>query len=91
MRGRAGVCVSAKRASQAAWLEPIRDGDTKHARFVWIKRGGASKSSGSGPSGYKLNPAKVLARALAERPGVAHAVKTRQQAMEAKREAASKR
>jgi hypothetical protein len=33
---------------------------------IWIPRGGSSKGSGSGPSGYKLKPARILARALAE-------------------------
>jgi len=31
----------------------------------WRRRGGPGKS-GSGPSGWKLKPAKVLARAMAE-------------------------
>lgn len=32
---------------------------------VWIKRGGIGHQSGSGPSGSKLKPARVLARSLA--------------------------
>lgn len=88
MKGRSGVCVSARRAATTLWQEPILPGQNKHPRMVWIKRGGPTRI-GSGPSGYKLRPAKVLARSLAERPGVALLVKTRQQAMEAKRAAVS--
>jgi len=32
---------------------------------LWIRRGGAS-SSGSGPAGWKLKPARQTARSLAE-------------------------
>lgn len=32
---------------------------------IKIKRGGTGKTSGSGPSGYKLKPARVLSRSLA--------------------------
>jgi len=80
MRGRAGVCVSPKVAGQEAWLEPMRDGMTKHRRFVWQKRGGNSKTSGSGPSGRKATPRALLARALAERTGVSLVVTARQAA-----------
>lgn len=51
MRGRSGVCVNARQANQAAWLVPIRDGDMKHARFVWIKRGGVGRMSASKTDG----------------------------------------
>lgn len=34
-------------------------------QVIWIKRGGVGKS-GSGPTGYKTRPARVLARAMAE-------------------------
>lgn len=81
MRGKGGVCVSDKVASSALWQEPILPNQNKHVRMVWIKRGGPTKI-GSGPSGYKLTPARVLARSLAERPNVAQAVKARQQAKE---------
>lgn len=80
MRGRAGVCVSPKVASQEAWLEPITDKMLKHRRFRWQKRGGNSKTSGSGPSGHKATPRALLARALAERAGVAAVVTARQAA-----------
>lgn len=33
---------------------------------IWVPRGGDGKTSGAGPSGWKLRPAKVLARKLAE-------------------------
>jgi len=46
---------------------------------VKIKRGGVGRQSGSGPSGYKTNPAYMLARALADRPGVNIMVKKRQE------------
>lgn len=84
MQSRAGVIVSDKVAASAAWQEPIRDGMLKHKRFIWIKRGGTA-SSGSGPTGWKTKPAARLARSLAERPGVALAVKQRQQAKEGRR------
>lgn len=32
---------------------------------IWIKRGGTGKS-GAGPSGWKMKPSRILARALAE-------------------------
>jgi hypothetical protein len=33
---------------------------------IKVRRGGPGRVSGSGPSGWKLRPAKVLARSLAE-------------------------
>lgn len=78
MRGRGGVCVNAKAASREAWIVPMRDGDMKHARFVWIKRGGVGRQSGSGPSGCKATPRALLSRALRDRAGVALVVTTRQ-------------
>lgn len=35
------------------------------SQTIWLKRGGKGQQSGSGPSGHKLRPAKVLARSLA--------------------------
>lgn len=87
MKAKAGVCVNAKRAASAAWNEPIKDGQLKHARFVWVRRGSNNGQNGNGPSGYKVTPSRRLARSLADRPGVALAVKKRQQAMEKAREA----
>lgn len=84
MRGRCGVTVSQKVASSPQWLEPILPNQNKHVRMFWIKRGGPTKI-GSGPSGYKLRPARALARSLAERDGVAAATKRRQQLIESKR------
>lgn len=80
MRGHGGVCTNARMASRPEWLEPIRDGMNKHRRFVWIKRGGTSGSSGSGPTGRKATRRALLARALAERAGVAQFVTARQAA-----------
>lgn len=80
MRGRGGVCAGPKMISQDVWLEPMRDGANKHRRFVWIKRGGNSKTSGSGASGCKATPRALLSRALRDRPGVAAVVTARQAA-----------
>lgn len=33
---------------------------------IWVKRGGDGKTSGSGPSGWKTTPARLLARSMAE-------------------------
>lgn len=78
MRGHGGVCTNARQAARPEWLEPIRDGMNKHRRFIWIKRGGTSGSSGSGPAGRKATRRALLARALAERAGVAAVVTARQ-------------
>ena len=85
MRGRGGVCVSAKVAAQAAWLEPMRDGMNKHRRFIWQKRGGVGKQSGSGQSGSKATPRALLSRALRQRAGVAEYVTKRQAASVARK------
>lgn len=80
MHARAPVTVSRKQASQAAWLEPIRDGQNKHTRFIWVKRGGTGKMSGNGPSGRRATPRALLARTLAQRAGVPAVVTARQAA-----------
>lgn len=80
MRGRGGVCAGPKMVAQDTWLEPIRDGMNKHRRFVWVKRGGNSGTSGSGPSGCKATPRALLSRSLRDRPGVAGTVTARQAA-----------
>lgn len=80
MRGHGGVIAGNKMASRPEWNEPIRDGMNKHRRFVWIKRGGTSGTSGSGPTGRKATRRALLARALAERPLVAQTVTARQAA-----------
>lgn len=85
MRGRGGVIAGSDKIRQAAWAEPMTDKMNKHARFVWIKRGGNSKTSGSGASGHRATPRALLARALAERPGVADHVTKRQAAAVARR------
>ena len=79
MRGRSGVTAPASLRRQAAWNEPMTGGQLKHLRFVWIKRGGVGRTSGSGPSGCKATPRALLARAMRDRPGVAEFV-TKQQA-----------
>lgn len=80
MRGHGGVCTNARMAARGDWLEPIRDGMNKHRRFVWIKRGGTSGTSGSGPAGRKATRRALLSRAMAERAGVAAFVTARQAA-----------
>lgn len=70
MHGRSGVIARRRMTSQPAWSEPITGGQLKHVRFVWNKRGGNSKTSGSGAMGRKAKPARLLARNLADRPGV---------------------
>lgn len=35
-------------------------------QIIKIKRGGTGKMSGSGPTGYKTKPARLLARSLAD-------------------------
>ncbi len=85
MRGHGGVCTNARQAARPEWQEPIRDGMNKHRRFVWIKRGGTSGTSGSGPSGRKDTPRARLARALSERPLVAAASTARQAAAVARK------
>ena len=85
MRGRGGVCTSPKQATRGTWLEPVRDGMSKHRRFVWIKRGGVGRMSGNGPSGCKATPRALLSRTLRARPGVADAVTKRQAATMARK------
>lgn len=51
---------------------------------IKLKRGGPA-SSGSGPTGYKHTARALLARALADRPGVSIVVKDRQAATVARK------
>ena len=70
MRGRSGLMMPKKLAEIVAALpdsERKPAPKAKHINEIWIKRGGSGKMSGSGPSGWKLRPAKRLARSLAER------------------------
>lgn len=85
MRGHGAVTTNDRQAARPEWLEPIRDGMNKHRRFVWIKRGGTSGTSGSGPAGRKATRRALLARALAERAGVAAFVTLRQAARTAEK------
>lgn len=86
MHTRAAIIANRKVVVSEAWNEPIRDGQNKHVRFLWGKRGGTGKMSGNGPSGRKATPRAMLARSLADRPLVAAVVKARQEArVEAKK------
>jgi hypothetical protein len=86
MHARAPIIADRKMVASAAWGEPLRNDQNKHARFIWVKRGGVGRQSGNGPSGCKATPRALLARTLAERAGVAAAVTTRQAArVEAKK------
>ncbi len=78
MRGRSGVTAPGSMRRQAAWNDPIIGGQLKHLRFVWIKRGGVGRTSGSGPSGCKATPKALLSRAMRDRAGVAEFVTKRQ-------------
>ena len=80
MHARAPIIAGPKQSRTEAWQEPIRDGQNKHARFIWVKRGGVGSTSGSGPTGRKATPRALLARNLANRPGVAAFVTARQAA-----------
>lgn len=81
MKGKCGVMAPDKRVAHPSWYVGYQDkGSFRYpAREVWVKRGGTGKTSGSGPTGYKTNPAYMLARSLAERPGVNLAVRKRQE------------
>jgi hypothetical protein len=86
MHARAPIIADRKMVATEAWNEPLRNDQTKHARFVWVKRGGVGKQSGNGPSGRKATPRALLARTLRDRPGVAEFVTKRQAArVEAKK------
>jgi hypothetical protein len=80
MHGRAGVIARRALTLRPEWNEPITSGQLKHRRFVWINRGGDSKTSGSGPQGRKATPARLLARSLAEREGANTAATRRHEA-----------
>ena len=86
MHARAPITANPKMAASAAWNEPMTDKMNKHARFLWGKRGGTGKQSGSGPSGRTATPRAILSRTLRDRPGVAAKVTERQAArVEAKK------
>lgn len=78
MKARAPFLAKKGLIESAEWNEPIRDGQKNHARFIWLMQYGTGKN-GQGPTGKKTRPAKMLARQLAERPGVAAAEKARQE------------
>lgn len=68
MKARGPVTAKASRTKHPSWNETRMEGNTRTFpnREIRLKRGGGT-SSGSGPSGWKLRPAKQLARSLAER------------------------
>ena len=68
MQSRAPYLAKASRVNHPSWHVGFIDkGNMRYpAREVWIKRGGMGHS-GSGPSGWKVRPAKALARSLADR------------------------
>ncbi len=80
MHARAPIIAARRLTRQDTWLDPIRDGQNKHARFIWVKRGGTGSTSGSGPSGRTATPRARLSRTLADRAGVAAVVTARQAA-----------
>lgn len=68
MKAKSPVTAKARQVNNPAWDETRMIGNTLHYpnRERWIRSGGKG-SNGSGPSGWKLRRAKVLARSLAER------------------------
>jgi hypothetical protein len=82
MKGKCGVIAPKNRVKHPDWdIGFVDKGGFRYpAREIKIKRGGQGRISGSGPSGYKMNPAKLLSRSLAERTGANLAAKTRQEA-----------
>lgn len=70
MKGRGGVMMKPSLQEIVARLpdtERKPSPKAKHINEIWIKRGGTGKTSGSGPSGWKLRPARLLSRSLAGR------------------------
>lgn len=70
MKGRGGLRMPAKLAEIVAALPENERKPTdkvRHLNEIWVPRGGDGKTSGSGPSGWKLRPSKRLARSLADR------------------------
>lgn len=68
MNGRGAVYAKPNRVSHPSWNSGYADKGTMRypAREFWLKRGGIGKMSGNGPSGWKLTPAHVLSRSLAD-------------------------
>ena len=79
MKARAPFYAKKKMIESAEWNEPILDGQKNHVRFIWLQQYGTG-SNGQGATGKKNKPAKLLARMLADRPGVNLAEQKRQQA-----------
>lgn len=77
MHSRAPLMASAKLAASEIWNEPIRDGQNKHRRFIWLTQFGVGRM-GSGPQGRKATKRALLSRALRERAGAAAAETKRQ-------------
>jgi len=77
MKGNCGVIAGPKLVKTIGWIDPPGVHKPGGNRHVWIKSYG-SKSNGSGPTGYKAKPSRLLHRALADRVGVNLIVKARQ-------------
>lgn len=77
MHSRAPLLANPKIVASDEWREPIRDGQQKHRRFIFLTQFGVG-STGAGPQGRRATKRALLARALRERAGAAEAEKTRQ-------------
>jgi len=69
MKGKGPFMAKPSLVNSEAWNTPSKDGGGNlryPAREIWVPKRGGGKN-GSGPSGWKMRPSKVLARALAER------------------------
>lgn len=79
MHSRAGLMAKPKLIASPEWQEPLRDGQLKHRRFIWLTQFSVGRM-GSGPQGRKATKRALLSRALRERPGAAEAERVRQAA-----------
>ena len=77
MHSRAPLLANAKLIASAEWQEPIRDGQQKHRRFIYLTQFGTGRM-GSGPQGRKATKRALLSRAMRERAGAADAETKRQ-------------
>lgn len=77
MHSRAPLLGNAKVVLSDEWREPIRDGQQKHRRFIFLTQFGTG-STGSGPQGRKSTKRALLARSLRERAGADAGERVRQ-------------
>lgn len=77
MHSRAGLMAKPKLIASPEWQEPLRDGQLKHRRFIWLTQFSVGRM-GSGPQGRKATKRALLSRALRERAGAAAAETKRQ-------------